>query len=200
MTIYKFGAFWFTRYCDFKIERSDWTRNGVNGAKFEFWPKFVTSQFRDYENVMHYKKSEKTDCWFTRYRNFKIEQSDWPREGVNEARSEVCSKLVNSPFRDHGNITQCKNQKKRIIGSRDIVISKLSDLIGQGIFPPGGTPWGGMKKFLKNYSTRWYGSNEVSTLSIEAFFTALWTFFIFFDKKCHFRGYFCPLGVQSIRF
>ena len=43
-----------------------------------------------------------------------------------------------------------------------------------GIFAPwGGPPGGTEKKFLKNDSTYWYGSNEVLILSIEAFLGAL---------------------------
>ena len=76
------------RYRDFKIKRSDWPREGVNWTKFKFCSKLVNSPFRDHGNVTHCKKSEKSDCRFTRYRNFKIEQSDWPREEVNGAKFE----------------------------------------------------------------------------------------------------------------
>ena len=58
-----------------------------------------------------------------------------------------------------------KNQKNRTVGSRDIVISKSSDLIGQGIFAPLRVP-------LIDTTHR-YGSNEVLTLTIGAFFGAL---------------------------
>ena len=53
----------------------------INPPKFEFWPKLVKSPFRDLGNVSWCKKSEKSDHRFTRYRDFKIERSDWPREG-----------------------------------------------------------------------------------------------------------------------
>ena len=54
-------------------------------------------------------KNEKSDCWFTRYHNFKFEQSDWPREGEKVDQNGI---LVNSPFRNHKNVTRCTKSEK----------------------------------------------------------------------------------------
>mgnify|MGYP006979381674 CR=1 FL=1 len=113
----------------------------------------------DHGNVTQCKKSEKSDHRFTRYRDFKIERSDWP------------SLEVNGP--------NLNFDKKYSAGSRDIVISKSSDLIGRAFLPPGRYPRGVHKNVLKNDSTRRYGSNEVSTLSIESFFCTINFFDIF---------------------
>ena len=39
------------------------------------------------------KKSEKSDHRFTRYRDFKTERSDWPREGTNRAQIKFFTKF-----------------------------------------------------------------------------------------------------------
>ena len=53
------------------IKRSDWPREGVNQAKFEFRPNLVNLPFTDHRNVSRCKKAEKVECRFTRYRNFR---------------------------------------------------------------------------------------------------------------------------------
>ena len=50
-------------------------------------PKLKYSPFTGHGHVTHCKKSEESDLPFTRYRDFKIEQSDWSREGVKWAQN-----------------------------------------------------------------------------------------------------------------
>ena len=61
---------------------SDWLREGVNRAKFKFLPKLVTLLFRDYGNVTRCSKIRLSVHEI--YRDFKIDRSDWPREGLGK--------------------------------------------------------------------------------------------------------------------